>query len=143
MRKILKDGGKTLTALTQEIVTAVQGLDEAKYKREKEMFQKVLLSAQGVMQQIAGYAKNNQYNLVLQNCTEFLNFASQMVIAWRLLESATLADSKMATASPADKKFYESKVTDFKVYCSHYLIHNLSMAKTISEFTEDVTALEI
>jgi alkylation response protein AidB-like acyl-CoA dehydrogenase len=143
MRKILKDGGKTLTALTQEIVTAVQGLDEAKYKREKEMFQKVLMSAQGVMQQIAGYAKNNQYNLVLQNCTEFLNFASQMVIAWRLLESATLADSKMATASPADKKFYESKVTDFKVYCSHYLIHNLSMAKTISEFTEDVTALEI
>lgn len=143
MRKILKDGGKTLTALTQEIVASVQALDESKFKREKEIFQKVLMSAQGVMQQISGYAKNNQFNLILQNCTEFLNFASQMVIAWRLLESAVLADSKMASASPADKKYYESKVTDFKVYCSHYLIHNLSMAKTISEFTEDVTALEI
>lgn len=143
MRKILKDGGKTLTALTQEIVTSVQALDDAKFKREKEIFQKVLMSAQGVMQQISGYAKNNQFNLILQNCTEFLNFASQMVIAWRLLESAVLADSKIASASPDDKKYYQSKVTDFKVYCSHYLIHNLSMAKTISEFTEDVTALEI
>ena len=143
MRKILKDGGKTLTALTTEIVGAVQALDDAKFKKEKDIFNKVLLSAQAVMQQISGYAKNNQYNLILQNCTDFLNFASQMVIAWQLLESAVLADKKMATASEEDKKYYGTKVTDFRVYCAHYLIHNLSTAKTISEFTEDMTMLEI
>lgn len=38
MRKILKDGGKALSALTQEIVTSVQALDEAKFKREKDLF---------------------------------------------------------------------------------------------------------
>lgn len=143
MRKILKDGGKTLTALSQEIVASVQALDESKFKKEKELFQKVLMSAQGVMQQISGYAKNNQYNLILQNCTDFLTFASQMVIAWRLLESAVIADKKMASATPADKKFYESKVTDFRVYCSQFLSHNLSIAKSISDFTEDMTTLEI
>lgn len=143
MRKILKDGGKTLTALTTEIVTAVQGLDEAKFKKEKDIFNKVLLSAQGVMQQISTYAKNNQFNLILQNCTDFLNFASQMVIAWQLLESAVLAEKKMATASADDKKYYETKVADFRVYCAHYLIHNLSTAKTITDFTEDMTTLEI
>ncbi len=143
MRKILKDGGKALTALTQEIVASVQALDESKFKREKDLFSKVLMSAQGVMQQISGYAKNNQYNLILQNCTEFLNFASQMVIAWQLLQSAVLADQKIASASAENKKYYETKVTDFKVYCAHYLIHNLSMAKTISDFTEDMTSLEI
>jgi alkylation response protein AidB-like acyl-CoA dehydrogenase len=143
IRKILKDGGKTLTALTQEIVAAVQGLDDAKFKKEKEIFGKVIMSAQTVMQQISGYAKNNQFNLILQNCTDFLNFASQMVIAWQLLESASLADKKMAGATAEDKKYYESKVTDFKVYCAHYLIHNLSTAKTISDFTEDMTTLEI
>ncbi|MCM2350813.1 MAG: acyl-CoA dehydrogenase family protein [Bacteriovoracaceae bacterium] len=143
MRKILKDGGKALTALTQEIVASVQALDEAKFKKEKELFGKVLMSAQGVMQQISGYAKKNEFNMILQNCTEFLNFASQMVVAWQLLESAALADKKMATASADDKKYYESKVTDFRVYCAHYLIHNLSMAKTISDFTEDMTSLEI
>jgi alkylation response protein AidB-like acyl-CoA dehydrogenase len=143
MRKILKDGGKALTTLTQEIVAAVQGLDESKFKKEKELFGKVLMSAQSVMQQISSYAKNNQYNMILQNCTDFLNFASQMVVAWQLLEAAVLADSKLAGASADDKKYYESKITDFKIYCSQYLIHNLSTAKTISDFQEDMTMLEI
>lgn len=143
MRKILKDGGKALTALTQEIVASVQALDETKFKKEKDLFGKVLVSAQGVMQQLTSYAKNNQYNLILQNCTDFLNFASQMVMAWQLMEAAVLADKKIAGASPEDKKFYESKMTDFRVYCSQYLIHNLSIAKTISDFTEDMTTLEI
>lgn len=143
MRKILKDGGKTITALSAEIMGAVQGLDDTKFKKEKELFQKVLMSAQGVMTQIGGYAKSNNYNMVLQNCTDFLHFASQMVVAWQLLEAAVLADKKMASATTEDKKFYESKITDFRVYCAHYLIHNLSVAKTIADFTEDVTALEI
>jgi hypothetical protein len=79
----------------------------------------------------------------MQNCTDFLAFASQMVIAWRLLESAVLADKKLAGATGDDKKYYESKIVDFRVYCSQYLIHNLSIAKTISDFEHDMTMLEI
>jgi alkylation response protein AidB-like acyl-CoA dehydrogenase len=143
MRKILKDGGKALGALTQEIVAAVGALDESKFKKEKDLFTKVLMSAQTTMQQLSGYAKNNQYNLILQNCTDFLQFASQMVLGWKLLESAVLADQKIAGASADDKKYYESKVTDFRVYCNQFLIHNLSIAKTITDFTDDMTTLEI
>jgi hypothetical protein len=143
MRKILKDGGKSLGILTQEIVSAVQALDEAKFKKEKDLFNKVLLSAQGMMQQLTTYAKNNQYNLILQNCSDFLHFASQMIVGWKLLQSATLADQKLASASAADKVYYESKITDFRVYCAHYLTHNLSVAKTITDYTDDVTMLEI
>lgn len=143
MRKILKDGGKAIGALTQEIVGAVGALDEKTFKKEKELFGKVLISAQTVMQQLSSYAKNNQYNLILQNCTDFLQFASQMVIAWKLMESAVLANSKMASANAEDKKYYETKIVDFKVYCAHYLIHNLSIAKTITDFSDDLTALEI
>lgn len=143
MRKILKDGGKTLQALSKEIMTSVNALDEVKFKKEKDLFNKVLLSAQGIVQQISGYAKNNQYNLILQNCSDFLQFASQLVVGWRLLEAAALADSKIDGASADDQKYYRTKVTDFRVYCSHFLIHNLSTAKTITEFSEDVTTLEI
>lgn len=143
MRKILKDGGKSLGLLTQEIVASVQALDDAKFKKEKDLFNKVLMSAQTVMQQLTTYAKNNQYNLILQNCSDFLHFASQMVVGWKLLESAVLADQKIPTAIGDDKKYYESKVVDFKVYCSHYLTHNLSVARTVTDFTDDVTALEI
>lgn len=143
MRKILKDGGKSLGILTQEIVSAVQGLDEGKFKKEKDLFNKVLLSAQNMMQQLTTYAKNNQYNLILQNCSDFLHFASQMIVGWKLLQSAVLADQKLASASAADKAYYESKITDFRVYCAHYLTHNLSVAKTITDYTDDVTMLEI
>lgn len=143
MRKILKDGGKSLNILTQEIVASVQALDESKFKKEKDLFNKVLLSAQTVMQQLTTYAKNNQYNLILQNCSDFLHFASQMVVAWKLLQSAVLADQKVQTTSGDEKKYYESKVVDFKVYCAHYLTHNLSVAKTMTDFNDDVTTLEI
>lgn len=143
MRKILKDGGKTLGELTQMILAEVQKLDESKFKREKDLFGKVMASAQTVMQHLGGAAKNNQYNIVLQNSTDFLQLASQLVVAWKLMESANLASQKLASASGDMKTYYESKITDFKIYCSHYLVHNLSIAKTITEFTEDLTALEI
>lgn len=143
MRKILKDGGKNLMLLTQEIMAAVAALDESKFKREKDLFGKVMVSAQTVMQHISGLAKNNQYNLVLQNATDFLQLASQMVIAWKLLESAVLADKKMPSASAEDKKYYQTKITDFKIYCNHFLIHNLSIAKTITDYGDDLTTLEI
>ena len=143
MRKILKDGGKSLGVLTQEIMASVAALDESKFKKEKDLFNKVLMSAQAVMQHLSTYAKNNQHDLILQNCSDFLHFASQMVVGWKLLQSAVLADSKIASASGEDKKYYESKVVDFKVYCAHYLTHNLAVAKTVTDFTDDVTTLEI
>jgi alkylation response protein AidB-like acyl-CoA dehydrogenase len=143
MRKILKDGGKSLGSLTQEIVASVQALDEAKFKKEKDLFSKVLMSAQTVMQQLTTYAKNNQYNLILQNCSDFLHFASQMVVAWKLLQSAVLADQKIQSTTGDEKKYYESKVVDFKIYCAHYLTQNLSVARTVTDFQDDVTTLEI
>ncbi|HXH29728.1 MAG TPA: acyl-CoA dehydrogenase [Bacteriovoracaceae bacterium] len=143
MRKILKDGGKALGTLTEEMVQAVETLDDVKFKKEKDLFAKMLMSAHTMMQYISTLAKNKQHNLILQNCTDFLQFASQMVIGWQLLESAVLADKKLETATGTDKAFYSSKVTDFKIYCAHYLIHNVSISKTITEFTEDMSALEI
>ena len=143
MRKILKDGGKAIAALSQDIAATVSTLDDAKFSKEKVLFSKVFSSTQNITQQIAVYAKNNQYNLILQNCSDFLHFASQLVVAWRLMESAIIADKKIETTSGDEKKYYESKVTDFKVYCAHYLMHNLSTAKTMGMFTEDVTTLEI
>jgi len=143
MRKILKDGGKSLGHLTQEIVAAVQALDESKFKKEKELFNKVLMSAQGIMQQLSGYAKKNQFNLILKNCTDFLQFAAQLIVGWRLLESAVLADKKLSQSTGDEQKFYSSKITDFRTYCAYYLIHNLSIAKTITDYSDDLTMLEI
>lgn len=142
MRKILKENGKSLLSLTAEIAASVSTLDD-KFKAEKDLMNKVMASAQGVMTHITGYAKENKWNLVLQNCTDFLTFVSQLVVAWRLLESAALAHQKLGSAAGDDVKYFESKITDFKVYCAHYLVHNLSLAKTMTDFTQDLTTLEI
>jgi hypothetical protein len=144
MRKILKEGGKSIMSLTQDIMTSMNNLDESQFKKEKDLMGKVLMSAQSVMQHISGHAKNQKFNLVLEHCTDFLQFASQMVVAWRLMEGAIVATQKLKNTSDASEKAYlQSKLVDFKVYCAHYLIHNLSLAKTITDFEQDVMALEI
>lgn len=143
MRKILKDGGKAISALSAEIIASVTSLDDATFKKEKDLFGKVLVSAQATMQHISGLAQKNQFSLVLQHCTDFLQFASQMVVAWRLMESAKVAQSKLTGASGDEKKFLESKIVDFKIYCGHYLVHNLSIAKTITDYCDDVSTLEL
>jgi len=143
MRKILKDGGKAISALSAEIVTSLQGLDDATFKKEKELFGKVMMSAQAVMQHISSHAQKNKFNLVLQHCTDFQQLAAQMVVAWRLMESAKVAQQKLAGATGDEKVFLESKIVDFKTYCTHWLVHNLSYAKTITDYEDDVTALEM
>jgi alkylation response protein AidB-like acyl-CoA dehydrogenase len=143
MRKILKDGGKTITAVSTEIISAIQSLDEATFKKEKELFGKVMMSAQAVMQHISTLAQQNKFNLVLQHCTDFQQLAAQLMVAWRLMESAIVAQKKLSGASGDEKTFLESKIVDFKIYCAHYLVHNLSYAKTITDYEEDVTALEL
>jgi alkylation response protein AidB-like acyl-CoA dehydrogenase len=143
MRKILKDGGKSISMLSQDIMAGINKLDEAKYKKERDLFMKVLLSAQTILGHFSEFAKKNQLNDVLEHCTDFLQFASVLVTAWRLMESALLAEQKMVGADAAKKVYLESKVIDFKVYCAHYLIHNLSLAKTMTEFDLDVSRLEV
>ncbi|MFA5583774.1 MAG: acyl-CoA dehydrogenase, partial [Bacteriovoracaceae bacterium] len=142
MRKILRDGGKSLTVLTQKIVASVQSLDP-QFKKEQELFGKVLMSAQTTMQKITEWAKAGKHNMILQNCTDFLNLAAQMVMAWQLMEAAKLAAQKVGSATGDDKTYYESKIVDFKIYCSQFLVHNLSLAKTITDFEEDMSTLEI
>ncbi len=59
------------------------------------------------------------------------------------MESAKIAQTKLSSATGDEKKYLESKIVDFKTYCAHYLIHNLSISKTITDYGDDVTALEL
>lgn len=143
MRKTLKDGGKSLTALVGEIAASVQGMDDKTFGKEKALMGKVLATSQGVVEFIGGLAKEKKFNQVLQHATDFLSFASTLIVAWRLYESAKVAQEKLTGASGEEKTYLESKLVDFRTYCAHYLIHNLSIAKTITEFNDDVSAIEL
>ena len=142
MRKILKDGGKALSQISEEIVGSVNSLD-ADFASEQQRFGSALKAAQEVMEFVGSKAKSNQMNHVLQSCTDFLGLYSQILVAWRLMESAKIAKESLASASGDEKQFLESKIVDFKVYCTHYLTHAVAMAKTITSSEDDITAFDI
>ena len=60
------------------------------------------------------------------------------------MESAIVAKKKLENASGEDeKKYLESKIVDFKIYCAHYLVHTNAMSRTITNMEEDITAFDI
>lgn len=141
-RKILKDGGKTISLMSEEIVSAVNGLDES-FGAEQKCFASALKSGQEALQFIAEKAKQNEINHVLQNCTDFLGLYSHILVAWRLMDSAKIAKAKLDSTSGDERKFLETKIVDFKIYCAHYLTHAIAMAKTITSSLEDITSFDI
>ncbi len=144
MRKILKDKGEALTELSKRIMKSMGALDKTKYAVELDLFTKVLGKAQVIVDSFGAKAQAGNFDGILQHCTDFLNYASTLVVAWRHMISASKAESLIAAGAQGDdKKFYETKITDFKVFCSHFLSHNMSIAKTILEYEQDVMALEI
>ncbi len=140
MRKILRDQGKTLQLFMAKIMKTISKTKD--FKKEVELFNKVLASGEKIMNKIGEYAQKKQFDQILQHCTDFQHFAAQLAVAWRLLDSANIAKEKLAGATAEDKKFYESKIIDFKIYCSHFLVHNLSIAKTLTDLEEDITSVE-
>lgn len=143
MRKILKDGGAALRAISEDIFKTSNQLDDT-FTFERGVFSKALGAAQDAMGFIGKKAKAGQMNFVMQNCTEFLNLSANIVVAWRLMESAIIAKRKLEQVTTEDdKKFLNSKIVDFKIYCAHYLVHANAMARTISSMEEDITTFDI
>lgn len=141
-RKILKDGGKAIQQLTEDVFKTSNRLSD-EFTFEKGIFSKALGAAQEAMGFIGKKAKNNEMNMVLQNCTDFLNLSAHIVVAWRLMESAWIADEKIKTATGDEKDYLETKIVDFKIYCSNYLVQAISLAKAITSMDQDITKFKL
>ncbi|MCT4643152.1 MAG: acyl-CoA dehydrogenase [Bacteriovoracaceae bacterium] len=143
MRKILKDKGAALRAISEDVFKTSNQLSD-EFSFERGIFSKSLAAAQDAMGFIGKMAKENKMNMVLQNCTDFLELSSHIVVAWRLMESAWIANEKIeAGASDDEKEFLESKIVDFKIYCSHYLVDAIARSKTITSSTADILEYKI
>jgi hypothetical protein len=142
-RKILKDKGQALRELTEDIFKTSNKLSDD-FAFERGIFSKALSAAQDAMGFIGKKAKAGEMNMVLQNCMDFLNLSAHIVVAWRLMESAWIADEKMSQAnSVQEKEFLESKIVDFKIYCSQYLVQSIALASSITSLDEDITKYKL
>jgi len=143
MRKILKDKGETLREISEEVFKTSNKLSDT-FSFERGIFSKALAAAQDAMGFIGKKAKKDEMNMVLQNCQDFLDLSSHIVIAWRLMQAAWVANEKLETATAeSEKEFLESKIVDFKIYCAHYLVESLAKAKTITSFEEDISQYKL
>ena len=137
LRKILKDEGKALRSISEEIFKSSNNLSDA-FTFERGVFSKAVAASQEAMGFIGKKAQNKDMNLVLQSCKDFLDLSSHIIIAWRLMESAMVAHEQIeAGASGSDKEFLETKIVDFKIYCSQYLVQSISLAKSIVSVEDD------
>ena len=142
MRKILKDNAKTFKTISSEIFHSSNDLGD-EFSFEKGVFSKVFGAAQEAMGYIGEHAQKKEMGHVLQSCKDFLDLCSHVIVAWRLMESAKVAHGKLDSANEEDKKYYQSKIVDFKIYCSHYLVHATALAKSITSVKEDYSNYEI
>jgi hypothetical protein len=143
MRKILKDGGKSLSFLSEVMMKDIMAIDEGKFGVEKKLLLTTATQAKEAMDFIGAKAREKDFNAVLQNCSDILTLYGHILVAWRLSKSAVLALSKHDAANEADKAYYQSKVADFRVYTKQFLPHAIACAKTVLTTDDDLTAFDI
>jgi alkylation response protein AidB-like acyl-CoA dehydrogenase len=115
-RKIVKDEGKAITHLNNEItrfLADAPGGDELAEERA------LLVTAQadvgailGKLLGVLGEAANDptRVHVIAQHTTRLLFACGDLIVGWLLLRQATVALAKRETASDADADFYTGKI---------------------------------
>ena len=141
MRKILKDNGVIYKKLAQEIHDSVVSLGD-EFTQEKMLMLRGLESAKKSLDFISTKASEKKMNIVLQGCTDFLNLNAYLVGAWRLLTAAVVAQKEM-NVDANDREFLNTKIVDFKVYCSQFLPKAFALGECITFGTEDFVGYKL
>lgn len=127
-RKIVKDGGQALTALSEQIqkfLASAEGGDALAAERE------LLAKAAGDLEAIVGKLLadltsveqdvKNMYKVGL-NTTRLLMVSGDVVVGWLLLRQAAVALAKLeAGASEKDVPFYQGKVAAARFFAKNIL----------------------
>ncbi|HET9236808.1 MAG TPA: acyl-CoA dehydrogenase family protein [Oligoflexus sp.] len=140
MRKILKDNGKTFGNLGKKIMASMQKPDAQKlFPAELQTLGLSLQKAQEILHNFGKLAMAGKMDAVLLHCSDFLKYAGHIVTAWRLLEHALLAESKMASASGEEKAFLQTKQQDFRIFCQFFVTENIGLGKLLANTDIDLT----
>lgn len=142
-RKILKDEGKTFMAMGDKIMNSLKNPVASSWKDEHSLMLKNLGRAGEVMNKFATYAAQKKMDALLSHATDFLSYCGNLIIAWRLLESALKAHELMKGANGPMLEFYQSKVTDYKIFCQHVLVKNAGLSQTILNFDDELSRLAV
>jgi alkylation response protein AidB-like acyl-CoA dehydrogenase len=134
-RKILRDGGKTITRVFEEIGKSL-AKGQSSWSKESALLGESLQGAQKILESFGAAAKAKNEKRILDHCTDFLNYCGNIVVSWLLLDMALKAGEQTAQASGEDLTYLNSKIEDFQVFSQHYLVRNKGIYTTIMGFEE-------
>ncbi|MEU8514504.1 acyl-CoA dehydrogenase [Kitasatospora sp. NPDC048722] len=127
-RKIVKDGGQALTALSEQIqkfLASAEGGDAL--AAERELLAKAAGDLEGIVGKLLADLSSveqdvkNMYKVGL-NTTRLLMVSGDVVVGWLLLRQAAVALAKLeAGASEKDVPFYQGKVAAARFFAKNVL----------------------
>ncbi len=143
-RKILKDKAHTFFEVGKKI-QAIMNTEEAKeFDHENSMIGKSMEMSEKILAKFSEMAAKKNHNGILSHATDFLDYCGNLVVAWLLLEHACIAKKKLAgEVSEEEKKYYQSKIVDYKVFCQYQLVKNIGIGNSVLNFENNLMELEL
>jgi len=139
-RKIVRDKGQALVALSNEIKSFVDsGAGNGRLKRERKLLGQALEDVQAIVGAMVGQltsaaeAVDNVYKVGL-NTTRLLMSLGDLIIGWLLLRQAEVATTRLDEGAGRDQAFYEGKLAAASFF-AHSVLPELSARRVTAEST--------
>lgn len=145
-RKIIRDQGAALAHVSNQISATIDNAD-ADLKPETDRLATALADVQAMAAALTGYLMAAQgdaeqlYKVGLGS-VRFLLAVGDLMIGWRLILAAGVAQAALAGAAERDQAFYRGKVAVAKFFAKNMLPLLSSVREVIETLDTDVMELE-
>ena len=144
-RKIIRDRGQALEHVTSQISHTIETCDQV-LQPYAELLRTALDDVRAMTDTLTGYlmaaAENPTeiYKVGLAS-VRFLLAVGDLLIGWRLLAQADVAQAALASASPNDAAFYQGKVATAQFFAKNMLPNLTALRGVIEAIDDDIMRL--
>ncbi|MBP9086233.1 MAG: acyl-CoA dehydrogenase [Kofleriaceae bacterium] len=139
-RKIVRDRGATLQALVADIIASCKAMP-AELMMDAAALQAAIADVSAMLMALMGKVMQSPYHVGLHG-NRLLFAIAEVVIGWRLLEAARVAQAKLAAGATGDDvAFYQGKLACMRFFCSEVLPELAASRKIVEASTLDVMAM--
>ena len=136
-RKIVRDRGTTLQALVADIMASCKSVPP-ELASESAALQAAIADVSAMLMALMGKVMQSPYHVGLHG-NRLLFAIAEVVIGWRLLEGARVAQAKLAAGATGDDvAFYQGKLACMRFFCKEVLPELAASRKIVEASTLEV-----
>lgn len=120
-RKVARDQGKALMLLGAQIQAAIKATTAPELAEYAQALGAALKTVQSTTMALMAPAMKGDIRLFLANATDYLHLLGHVVIAWRWLVQAQIAQAALADATGKEAEFYAGKLWACRWFFTHAL----------------------